>query len=175
MWPEPLLPAFFALFCLRPDPADLALTLLCPMRSLAAAVPAEALATLRREPVAVRTPAENRVNNSAAVVADPSSSGFNAHVLLGPDGEDLGAQAQLLVTGPEASPTITIQQDKQINHELTSAAAASAYEQVVGAAFSTCFGLSLQAGDLLLVDNRRALHCRELTPHQTRCVCASVS
>ncbi|TMC08403.1 MAG: hypothetical protein E6J41_13495, partial [Chloroflexi bacterium] len=132
---HPFKPDHVALLCLRPDHDHTARTLVGDVEAALPLLPPGDVAVLRQPRFRHRMPTS----------------------FAGPDGEDAFSRPQPVVLGPEDRPGLNVD---AFNTVAVDAEAEPPLRRFVQALESVLVGARLESGDLLLVDNRRAVHAR---------------
>ena len=152
---ELFMPDKLFLFCNRGDPGGEALTWLTDMRTLYDLLSPEDRQILATTPLRFFDGADT------AGGRDYQES-YRAAVAPNREGHD----NPNTVSGSAACPKISLQESRPVDRENSDAAACDAYDRLFKLGQEVREGVALQAGDLLLVKNNRALHGR--SPYHPR-------
>jgi L-asparagine oxygenase len=133
---HPLTPDLLSLVCLRPDHDREARTLVASARDIADALPRSDVEVLRAPLFQTRMPTS---------------------FLTEPDAEEVLSDPQPVLTGRRDDPRICVD---SFNTVPTTAEAERSLRELVRVLKSKLDGPALEPGDLLMVDNRRAVHAR---------------
>lgn len=130
-------PDFLVLSCLRPDGEAQALTYYAEAKDIIAALDRKTLSILRRSIF--------RLNAPGSYVQDNCP------------GQEVLSKRLAIISGPDRSPEISLSAN---GVRAETDAGVSAIEELQDACRSVASGMALQAGDALLINNRKGLHAR---------------